>query len=71
MNASIISSTECYTSSVSPATLEAFSVLQNRAFARFQKKARITDTDLWSAAQAASAGQIDADLGGGFAQTSS
>ena len=40
-------------------------VYKSKPFARFQKKARISDFDLWSAAQSAEKGQIDADLGGG------
>lgn len=42
-----------------------FSVYKNKAFARFARKARITDQELWNAAQRANSGQIDADLGGG------
>ena len=38
---------------------------KNKFFARFAKKARITDTELWKAAQLANQGLIDADLGGG------
>ena len=41
------------------------SVYKNKPFARFQKKARITDKDLWNAVQAAERGILDADLGGG------
>jgi hypothetical protein len=44
---------------------ERLSVYKNKAFARFAKKARITDFDLWKAAQLANKGVIDADLGGG------
>jgi hypothetical protein len=44
---------------------ERLSVYKNKAFARFAKKARITDSDLWKAAQLADKGVIDADLGGG------
>jgi len=40
-------------------------VLKTKPFARFAKKARITDTDLWEAARLANQGLIDADLGGG------
>ncbi len=32
---------------------------------RFARKARITDIDLWQAAQLANEGLVDADLGGG------
>ena len=38
---------------------------KNKPFARFQKKAKIADSDLWSAAQSAEKGVIDADLGSG------
>ena len=41
------------------------SVYKNKAFARFQRKAKLTDGDLWKAVQAAEKGLIDADLGGG------
>lgn len=57
--------TQCYSGLVSPTTPKALSVLKSKAFARFQKKAKITDTDLWSAAQDVERGIIDADLGGG------
>ncbi len=40
-------------------------VYKNKFFARFAKKARITDVELWKAAQLANQGLIDADLGGG------
>ena len=46
-------------------TPKALLVLKSKAFARFQKKARITDTDLWSTAQDVERGVVDADLGGG------
>ena len=49
-------------SSTSPKLL---SVYKTKPFARFQKKARIEDSDLWSAAELAEKGLIDADLGGG------
>ena len=42
-----------------------FSVYKNKPFARFARKANITDVDLWKAAESASEGRIDADLGGG------
>jgi hypothetical protein len=38
---------------------------KNKPFTRFAKKARITDSDIWRAAQQANEGLIDADLGGG------
>ena len=44
---------------------KSLSVYKNKPFARFAKKARITDSDIWKAAQQANEGLIDADLGGG------
>lgn len=41
------------------------SVYKSKAFARFARKARISDRDLWASAQLANQGAIDADLGGG------
>jgi hypothetical protein len=41
------------------------SVYKNKPFARFARKARISDIDLWKAVQLADRGVIDADLGGG------
>jgi hypothetical protein len=41
------------------------SVYMGKPFARFARKARISDADLWNAAQLANEGVIDADLGGG------
>lgn len=41
-------------------------VYQNKPFARFARKARISDADLWWAARQANDGAIDADLGGGL-----
>ena len=46
-----------------PSTM--LSVYKSKPFARFAKKARITDAELWKTAQRANEGQIDADLGGG------
>jgi hypothetical protein len=40
-------------------------VYKGKPFARFARKAGITDTDLWKAARLANQGIIDADLGGG------
>jgi hypothetical protein len=40
-------------------------VYKNKSFARFARKARITDDELWKAARLANEGLIDADLGGG------
>ncbi len=41
------------------------SVYKSKPFARFARKARITDADLWKTAQLANDGAIDANLGGG------
>lgn len=41
------------------------SVYKSKVFTRFARKARISDADLWRAAQSAERGVIDADLGGG------
>ena len=41
-------------------------VYKLKAFARFQRKERIVDASLAKAAQAADAGLVDADLGGGL-----
>lgn len=38
-------------------------VYKNKSFARFARKARITDAQLWEAVQLANDGLIDADLG--------
>jgi len=59
------SNTQCYTSSVSPAPPSTLSILKGKAFVRFAKRARISDSDLWQAAQRANDGLVDADLGGG------
>ncbi|SRR5579884_420569 len=40
-------------------------VYKTKPFARFARKARIADGDLWRAAQLANKGLMDADLGGG------
>jgi hypothetical protein len=40
-------------------------VFMTKPFARFARKARIGDGDLWETARLANAGAIDADLGGG------
>jgi hypothetical protein len=42
-----------------------FAVYKNKPFARFAKKARITDTDLWKAALRSNDGLIEANPGGG------
>jgi hypothetical protein len=48
-----------------PAPSGTLSVYKGKAFVRFARKARITDADLWQAAQRANDGLVDADLGGG------
>ncbi len=48
-----------------PAPSRTLSVYKGKAFVRFARKARITDADLWQAAQRANDGLVDADLGGG------
>ncbi len=45
-----------------PLQLEVF---KTKVFARFARKARIGDHELWNAAERASRGLVDADLGGG------
>ena len=40
-------------------------VYKNKSFARFARKARITDVELWKAARLANEGLVDADLGTG------
>lgn len=47
------------------AASKTLSVFKSKPFARFARKARITDADLWKAARLANQGVIDADLGGG------
>jgi hypothetical protein len=59
------SGTWCYTSSVRKTASKTLSVYKSKSFARFAKKARITDADLWKAARLANEGVVDADLGGG------
>ena len=44
---------------------EAVEVYKGKIFARFARRARIDDRELWLAAQRADEGLIDADLGGG------
>ena len=48
-----------------PAPFSALSVYKTKAFARFAKRARISDAHLWKAAEFANRGSVDADLGGG------
>ena len=43
----------------------ALAVYKGKGFARFARKARIDDKELWLAARRANEGLIDADLGGG------
>jgi hypothetical protein len=50
---------------VSEAASRTLSVFKSKPFARFARKARIADADLWNAALLANEGLIDADLGGG------
>ena len=57
--------TQCYTLGMGKAVSKTLSVYKTKPFARFARKARITDADLWKAAQRANQGVIDADLGGG------
>lgn len=45
--------------------MRSVSVYKSKSFARFQKRAKLTDRDLWIAVQSAEKGLIDADLGGG------
>lgn len=47
------------------AAVKTLSVYKSKPFARFAKKARISDNDLWKAARLANQGVVDADLGGG------
>ena len=44
---------------------EHLAVFKTRPFARFARKARISDADLWECVRRATAGLIDANLGGG------
>jgi len=44
---------------------DSISVYKNKPFARFARKARISDAALWKAASLANHGIFDADLGGG------
>ena len=48
-----------------PTPSKTLSVYKGKAFVRFARRARITDSDLWQAAQRANDGLVDADLGGG------
>jgi hypothetical protein len=41
------------------------SVYKGKPFARFARRAGISDADLWNAARLANQGVVDADLGGG------
>jgi hypothetical protein len=48
-----------------PAVEKRLAVYKTKPFARFARKARITDADLSEAARQVNRGVIDADLGGG------
>jgi hypothetical protein len=48
---------------VGKADSKAFSVYMGKPFARFARRAGISDADLWKAAQLANQGLVDADLG--------
>jgi hypothetical protein len=41
-----------------------FAVYKTKSFARFARKTRISDTELWKAANSLNSGLTDADLGG-------
>jgi hypothetical protein len=45
--------------------LAKFSVYKSKSFARFARKTRIKDRDLWETVRLVHAGAIDANLGGG------
>jgi hypothetical protein len=51
---------------VRKAVFKTLAVYKSKPFARFARKARIPDADLWEAARLANEGVIDADLGGGI-----
>jgi hypothetical protein len=44
---------------------EKLAVYKTKTFARFARKARISDDDIWTTARLVNAGGIDANLGGG------
>ena len=50
---------------MSPIPYKPCLVYKTKSFARFARKARVTDADLWDTARIANEGLIDADLGGG------
>jgi hypothetical protein len=50
---------------VHAAAKSALSVFMTKSFARFVRKARIREMDLWETARLTNAGVIDANLGGG------
>ena len=56
---------QCYTSGVGKSFSKTLLVYKSKPFARFARKAHISDADLWNAARLANQGVIDADLGGG------
>jgi len=49
---------------VSMSDLYELAVFKTKPFARFARKAEISDADLWKSAQLANRGSFDADLGG-------
>ena len=57
--------TECYTFVVRLAAKRELSVYKTRPFARFARRARLGDADLWQTATLVNQDSIDADLGGG------
>jgi hypothetical protein len=48
-----------------PAVANRLAVYKTKPFARFARKARVSDSDLWEAVRQVNVGVIDADLGGG------
>jgi len=64
-NQPMMSGTRCYTRLDSIADPNQLAAYKTKPFARFARKARISDADLWGAVRRANAGLIDADLGGG------
>jgi hypothetical protein len=50
---------------VGKADSKTLSVYKGKPFARFARRAGISDADLWNAARLANQGVVDADLGGG------
>jgi hypothetical protein len=58
-------STQCSSSGLDAKSVKPVPVYESKAFARFQRKAGIADSDLWDAAQVVNGGMLDVDLGGG------